>query len=87
MTSTCNTCIYMHRASDKAGQCKCHSPIVDEVFAAVFPWVNLLDDWCGEYSGNTKTLSESEVVAFIDTQLMPTILTIKPTHYRKDQEP
>ncbi len=84
MTSTCNTCIYLHRFNEVAGQCKRHAPGRDEDDQAVFPWVKTLEDWCGEYSGNTQPWTESEEKAFAAPSVMPTILTIKPTPYHKD---
>ena len=84
MTSTCNTCIHMHRVSEELGQCRRHAPIVHERDGqATFPWVKTLEDWCGEYSGNTRPLTEDETKAFVDPNLMPTAIRIKPTPYHK----
>ncbi len=88
MTSTCNSCIYMHRVSDELGQCRRHTPSVHEIQGvAPFPWVNTLEDWCGEYSGNTQPLSETETRAFVDPSLGPTVLITKPTPYRDSKDP
>ena len=84
MTSTCNTCIYMHRTGEDRGECRRHAPAIPKSYGrGVFPWVNTLEDWCGEYSGNTQPLTERETRAFGNPDLMPGVITIKPTPYRK----
>ena len=88
MTSTCNTCTYMHRASDNSGQCKRYAPIFHEGYTkGVFPWIKTLEDWCGEYSGNTQPLTEDETQTLIDPNLMLTIVSVKPTPYRNSKDP
>ena len=84
MTSTCNTCIYLHRSNEDRGECRRHAPAIPKAYGtAVFPWVKTLEDWCGEYSGNTQPLSEDETKALLNPNLMPGVIFIKPTPYRK----
>ena len=78
----------MHRTGEDRGECRRHAPAIPKVYGtAVFPWVKTLEDWCGEYEGNTEPLTDSEVKAFVDPNLLPTVIFIKPTPYRKGLTP
>ncbi len=85
MTSTCNTCIHLHRTNNVTGQCRRHAPTRQEMHGqAIFPWVKALEDWCGEYSPNFHPHTEAELKAFSDCRCMPAMFS-KPTPYPKDR--
>ena len=83
MTSTCNSCIHLHRFNNTTGQCRRHSPFITGEFEqARFPIVQTLQDWCGEYEPNFHPYTEDETQGLISPFSNP-ILTAKPTPYRK----